>query len=164
MATTASHIWRPSASRVLMIDGFVPGPRGFSNPPVSALRWPAKDPNDILDYQFDIAPALAGNDGDTIATIDVLITPSESFDLTLVSSAADGTRAVFWFQGGTAGTVYNVTIIIGTETGRAISRSVLLPVATLAAQSVGNLPLTIEGGGILVDSDGNALLLGTGNS
>lgn len=164
MATAASHIWRPSASRVLLIDGFVPGPRGYSNHPAATLRWPAKDPADILDYQFDIAPALAGNDGDAISTIDVLITPANDGDLALVSSAADGTRAVLWFQGGMPSIVYNVTVMIGTETGRLISRSVLLPVITLASQQASDLPLTTEGGAVLVDSDGNALILGNGSN
>ena len=160
MATTASHIWRPSASRLLLLDGFVPGPRGFAAYPAVPLRWPAKDPADVLDYQLDIAPALFGNDGDAISTIDVLITPSNDGDLALSSSSADGTRAVFWLQGGLSGIVYNVTVMIGTETGRVISRSVLLPVVTLASQTASNLPLTTEGGAALVDSDGNALILG----
>ena len=163
MATTASHIWRPSASRLLLLDGFIPGPRGFATDPAIPLRWPAKDPGDVLDYQLDISPALAGNDGDNIATIDALITPSNDGDLLLVSSGADGPRAVFWFQGGFSGVVYNVTIMIGTETGRMISRSVLLPVVTFALQAANNLPLTTEGGTALVDSDGNALILGSGN-
>ena len=164
MATTASHVWRPSASRVLVLDGFVPGPRGVAVRPMQALRWPAKDPADILDFQFDIGPALAGNDGDVISTLDVPITPSSSADLSLVSSAADGTRAVLWFQGGIAGTVYNVTLMISTEAGRSISRSVLLPVVAYSADGASSLPLTTEGGLALVDSDGNALLLGVGNS
>lgn len=160
MATTASHIWRPSASRVLMLDGFIPGPRGIPAYPPRPLRWPAKDPADVLDYQFDIAPALAGNDGDAISTLDVLITPSRDGDLTLVSSAADGTRAVMWFQGGIAGTSYNVTVMIGTETGRTISRTIVLPTVALASQAASNLPLMTEGGTILVDSDGNPIMLG----
>lgn len=164
MATTASHVWRPSASRVLLFDGFIPGPRGVPVATNLPLRWPPKDPGDILDYQFDIAAALAGNDGDAIQTIDVLITPSNDGDLTLVSSTADGTRAVLWLQGGVGGTTYNVTVMIGTETGRAISRSIALPVIAFAAQGAGSLPLTTEGGLPLVDSDGNPLILGDGVS
>ena len=164
MATTASHIWRPSASRVLILDGFVPGPRGIPAYPAQPLRWPAKDPADVLDYQFDIAPALAGNDGDAISTLDVIITPSDDGDLTLVSSAADGTRAVMWFQGGSPGTTYNITVMVGTETGRTISRTISLPVIALASQNSSNLPLTTEGGIALVDSDGNPLVLGAGTS
>ena len=164
MATTASHVWRPSASRVLLLDGFIPGPRGMLSRASLPLQWPSKDPADILDYQFDIAAALAGNDGDAIQTIDVLIAPSDDGDLTLISSAADGTRAVLWLQGGVAGTTYSITIIIGTETGRAISRSIALPVMALAAQGASNLSLTTEGGLALVDSDGNPLILGDGTS
>src|SRR4051812_6374364 len=81
MATTANHVWRPSASRTLVLDGFVPGPRGLPARKPGPMRWPAKDPADVLDYQFDIAPALSGNDGDAIATLDVIITPSDPGDL-----------------------------------------------------------------------------------
>lgn len=164
MATTASHVWRPSASRILMLDGFIPGPRGMPAYRPQTLRWPAKDPADVLDYQFDIAPALAGNDGDAISTLDVLVSPSSDGDLTLVSSAADGTRAVMWFQGGIPGTSYDVTVMVGTETGRTLSRTIKLPILSMALQNASNLPLTTEEGAILVDSDGNPLMLGLGNS
>ncbi|MDT7951702.1 MAG: hypothetical protein RQ966_09375, partial [Acetobacteraceae bacterium] len=142
---------------------FLPGPRGLVATNLQPLRWPPKDPADILDYQFDIAPALAGNDGDSIQTIDVLISPANQGDLSLASSAADGTRAVLWLQGGVAGKTYNVTVMIGTETGRVISRSISLPVIAMAVQTASNLPLTTENGSVLVDSDGNALILGDGS-
>ena len=146
------------------MDGFISGPRGVSLRSSVPLQWPPKDPADILDYQFDIAAALAGNDGDAIQTIDVLITPSDDGDVTLVTSAADGTRAVLWLQGGVAGTTYNITIMIGTETGRVISRSIALPVLAFAAQAASSLPLTTEDGLALVDSDGNPLIMGDGTS
>ena len=164
MATTASHVWRPSASRVLVLDGFVPGPRGVPVRSPVTLQWPAKDPSDVLDYQFDVSPALVGNSGDAIATLDVLITPSNAGDLSVLSSAADGARAVLWLQGGVAGTTYSVTLMITTEAGRSISRSILLPVIAYAAQGASSLPLTIEDGTALVDADGNALVLGTAGS
>jgi len=148
---------------MLMLDGFLPGPRGIPIYPPQILRWPAKDPADVLDYQFDIAPALAGNDGDAISTLDVLISPSSDGDLVLVSSAADGTRAVLWLQGGRAGITYNVTVMVGTETGRTISRSISLPIVALASQGAGSLPLTTEEGTALVDADGVPLLLGAGS-
>lgn len=163
MATTASHVWRPSVSRVLVLDGFVPGPRGVPARPPATLRWPPKDPADVLDYQFDIAPALTGNDGDAIATLDVLIAPSDVGDLAVVSAAADGSRAVLWLQGGRVGTTYSVTLTIGTEAGRSLSRSVLLPVIAYAAQGGSNSLLTTETGSALVDSNGNALVLYVGS-
>ena len=162
MATTAGHVWRPSASRVLVLDGFVPGPRGVPARPTSPLRWPPKDPADILDYQFDIGPAFVGNDGDAIATLDVFITPSDAGDLVLVSAAADGSRAVLWLQAGRAGIAYNVTLTIGTDAGRTLSRSILLPVVAYAASAATSQPLTLEDGSSLVDADGNALILNPG--
>jgi len=164
MATNASHIYRPSAARALVLDGFVPGPRGaLSATPLPS--WPAKDPADVLDYQFDISPALSGNDGDAVATLDVAISPSNPGDLALASAAADGARAVLWLSGGVAGTTYSVTLTIGTQAGRTLARSVLLPVLALssAAGSVsagGQGALTTDTGSVLVDEAGNPLLLG----
>ncbi len=135
MASTASHVWRPSAARVVVLDAFVPVPRGAAAIIPPPLSWPIKDPGDVLDYQFDIAPALIGNDGDAIATLDVTINPANPGDLTLNSMTADGARAILWLSSGQPGTIYTIVLNIGTEAGRAIARSVLLPVVALAAQS-----------------------------
>ena len=131
MATTASHVWRPSAARTIVLDAFVPVPRGTAALIPPPLSWPVKDPGDVLDYQFDIAPALIGNDGDIIATLDIVISPANPGDLMLNSSIADGARAVLWFSSGQAGTTYMVNLTIGTEAGRTIVRSVSLPVFSL---------------------------------
>src|SRR5437868_5812070 len=106
MPTIATHVWRPSSARTIVLDSFVPVPRGTTAAAAPPLSWPVKDPADILDYQFDIAPALVGNDGDSIATLDVLITPSTPGDLVLQRSAVDGASAVLWFASGRAGTTY----------------------------------------------------------
>lgn len=166
MSTAASHVWRPSAARVLVLDGFVPGPRGVPVQVPAPPTWPAKDPADVLDYQFDIAPALSGNDGDAVATLDVSISPASPGDLSLASAAADGSRAVLWLQGGVAGTTYTVTLMVGTQAGRMLSRSVLLPVVALArigasavAAAAGET-LTTDAGAPLTDGNGNALLVG----
>lgn len=160
MATTASQVWKPSVSRVLVVDGFIPTPRG--TPPVSKAlpSWPAKDPADLLDFQFDISPALTGNDGDAVATLDVTISPANPGDLALNSAAADGSRAVLWLGGGQAGTTYTVTLSIGTQAGRTLARSVLLPVIALAALPVVATSLQTENGSSLVDENGQTLNLG----
>lgn len=160
MATTANHVWRPSAARVLVVDGFIPGPRGVPAHAAATPTWPTKDPSDVLDYQFDIAPALTGNDGDGLATLDVAISPSNPGDLSLASAVADGARAVLWLRGGQAGTTYTVTLTLGTQAGRTLSRSVLLPVLALAAAPVTSSSLTTDAGDALTDANGNALLLG----
>ena len=160
MATVAGHVWKPSAARVLVMDGFVPGPRGVPYPAPPAT-WPAKDPADVLDYQFDIAPALTGNDGDAVATLDVSISPANTGDLSLASAAADGSRAVLWLQGGQSGTTYLVTLTVGTQAGRTLSRSVSLPVVALTASAASAAgALTTDTGAPLTDGSGNPLLLG----
>ncbi len=161
MPTTATHVWRPSAARTITLDAFVPVPRGTVASTPALLSWPLKDPSDLLDYQFDIAPALIGNDGDAIATLDIAINPSNPGDLSLSSTAADGTRAVLWLSGGQPGTVYTVTLTIGTQAGRVVARSVLLPVATLAVPPLPAGTILTNVGGVLVDQNGNPVLAGS---
>jgi hypothetical protein len=112
----------------------------------------------VLDYQFDISPAFVGNDGDSIQTLDATISPANPGDLTLALSTADGAVAVFWLSGGQAGTVYTITIIIGTTNGRTIQRSVLLPVLMLSAPSVPVTALETDTGLVITDQNGNPIL------
>ena len=159
MPTTAAHVWRPSAARTITLDAFIPVPRGTTSVAPALLSWPLKDPADLLDYQFDIAPALIGNDGDAIATLDITISPSAPGDLALTSTAADGTRAVLWLSSGQSGTTYVVTLTIGTQAGRTVARSVLLPVVTLALAPSAPAPLQTEAGTAVTDSSGNPILV-----
>ena len=158
MPTTATHVWRPSSARTITLDAFVPVPRGTTAQPPALLSWPLKDPGDLLDYQFDISPALIGNDGDAISTLDITISPSATGDLALASTTADGSRAVLWLSAGQPGTNYTVTLTIGTQAGRTIARSVLLPVATLAIAPTTSSTLTTDTGTPMVDENGNPIL------
>ena len=90
MPTPATHVWKPSNARTVVLDSFIPVPRGSTALAPPPLNWPAKDPADVLDYQFDISPALVGNDGDAIATLDVTIEPANPGDLVLNSATTDG--------------------------------------------------------------------------
>lgn len=161
--TPASHMWRPGAARVLVLDA-VAVPRGAPARPPSLPSWPAKDPADVLDYQFDIAPALGGDrhgfGGDGISTLDVAISPAEPGDLALASAAADGARAVLWLSGGHAGTIYAVTLTLGTQAGRTLSRSVLLPVLALTVPAAGADQLQTEDGETVQDGSGDPLTVG----
>lgn len=158
MPTIASHAWIPSVARTVTLDSFVPVPRGSVPMPPTAPSWPLKDPGDTLDYQFDISPALIGNDGDAISTLDIAIVPAALGDLALISTAADGSRAVLWLSGGQPGTTYTITLTVGTQAGRTIARSVLLPVASLAAMPAASHALTTADGTPLVDQSGNPIL------
>lgn len=157
MSTQASHVWLPSTARYVQITGFVPTPRGPQVPAAQPLAWPTKDPGDALDYVFDISPALTANPGDAIAMLDVMISPNAVGDLTLTSATADGPRAVLWLAQGQAGTTYTVTVSVTTTSGRALNRSISLPVVALAAASSAATPLTTPSGQVLTDASGLSL-------
>ncbi len=161
MPTIAQHVWRPSGARRAVLDGFVPVPRGSIPATPAPLVWPAKDPVDILDYEFDISAALLSNRGDSIATLDVSITPNATGDLSVTSTGADGAIAVVWLDGGQVGTVYSVQITIGTVDGRTVSRVILLPVQSLAQASPPPNALTSDTGLIVTDQSGNPILIGS---
>jgi hypothetical protein len=158
MATPVSHVWRPNSCRTVQLDSFIPVPRGATAVAPPPLNWPAKDPADILDYRFDMSPSLLSNDGDTIATLDATVSPSQPGDLTIVSMTADGSKAVFWVTGGQSGTVYTVTISVGTASGRLIQRSVLLPVISLSTVAMPAGAIVTTDGTVLTDQNGNPVL------
>lgn len=95
---------------------------------IAALRWPAKDPADHLDFSIDWSDQLAiGAAPDTISTV-VWTVPA---GLTAgVQSHAAGV-ATTWLSGGAAGTEYVVTCRITTAAGRIIERSARLAVREL---------------------------------
>ena len=159
MSTPASHLWRPSNARYVQITGFIPTPRGPQVPVALPMAWPAKDPADTLDYVFDVAPALAANPGDVISTLDVVISPANPGDLTLASSAVDGTRAVLWLTGGQPQVNYTVNIVVTTCGGRALARSLLLPVVALAAVQTAPGSLTTLSGLPLTDPAGTPITI-----
>jgi hypothetical protein len=159
--SSTTNTWQPSTARTIVLDGFTPVPRGTIPAVPSPLSWPAKDPSDVLDYKFDVAAALVGNLGDRISSVSVVINPNAAGDLALVSSAADGCCAVFWFSGGQASTIYTVQITVVTVNGRTIGRTVLLPVLPLATPAVPLSGLTTDSGATITDGAGNPILLGS---
>ncbi len=161
MTTPATHVWKPSTARTVVLDSFIPVPRGAAAVAPPPLNWPTKDPTDVLDYQFDISPALVGNDGDAIATLDVTVKPNNPGDLTLHSAQADGAVAVLWFSDGQAGTVYTVTVVITTVNGRTIQRSILLPVLLLSVPAIPPNAVETSAGVVLTDQNGNPVLTST---
>jgi hypothetical protein len=158
MPTTATHVWRPSSARLAILDAFVPVPRG-SAIQVPALSWPAKDPADVLDYQFDFSAALVGNGGDSVASIDVAIQPDMPGDLTLLSVSADGAVAVLWLSLGQAGVSYAVTLSIVTVNGRTIQRVVYLPVLSLSQPATPPGAIQTDAGAPLTDENGNPVVV-----
>jgi hypothetical protein len=159
MVTPATHVWKPINARTVVLDSFIPVPRGSTSVAPPPLNWPTKDPVDVLDYQFDISPALVGNDGDTIATLDVSIEPANPGDLTLNSATTDGTVVVLWLSGGQPRTIYLVNLMITTINGRTINRSILLPVLYLSVPPIPPNALITDAGVVLTDQNGNPVLI-----
>ena len=159
MPTPATHVWKPSNARTVVLDSFIPVPRGSTAVAPPPLNWPTKDPVDVLDYQFDISPALVGNDGDAIATLDVTIEPANPGDLILNSATTDGAVAILWLSRGQSGTVYTVNLVITTFNGRTINRSILLPVLYLSVPPIPTNALITEQGVVLTDQNGNPVLI-----
>ena len=159
MVNTVSHVWKPSSARLVVIDSFVPVPRGSVAVAPAPLNWPTKDPQDVLDYQVDITPAVLGNRGDAIAALSVSITPANPGDLTLNSMAVDGLSAVLWLSGGFAATVYTVTLAISTTNGRSIQRSVLLPVLGLSSPAIPGNAIQTTTGVVITDQNGNPIVV-----
>jgi hypothetical protein len=158
MATLVSHIWKPSKSRTITIDSFVPVPRGTTATVPMMLSWPSKDPGDVLDYQLDIEPALVGNEGDTIDSVDVEVDPSQPGDLALDNVAADGYTVVIWLSGGQAGVTYNVTVRTTLASGRTLQRTVLLPVLALSSPSVPANAIETTTMDPITDENGNPIV------
>lgn len=77
-----------------------------------------KDPNAVLDYQWDWSEWLAV--GETIASHTVTVPTG----LTLDSSTASTTTVTAWLSGGTAGTTYTVTCRVTTSAGRTDDKSI----------------------------------------
>lgn len=158
MPTAATHVWRPSTARRVTLDSFVPVPRGAIPAPALPLAWASKDPADVLDYVLDFSPAFAGNDGDSIAALDVAISPSAPGDLVLNQASVDGAAAVLWLAGGQANTKYTITISVTAQSGRVLSRSVGLWVSQMASLLATGGSIDVETGVPLTDQNGNPVL------
>ena len=161
MPVQSAYFWKPSNARLVVLDTYVPVARASALSAQPPLTWPAKDPSDLLDFVLDMAPAVAGDEGDAIASVSASISPSSSpGDLTVAQIGTDGLAAVLWLTAGVAGTTYAVTIAAVTLSGRTIERSVLLPVVSLSSGFTGPADaLDVSGGAPLVDQNGNPILI-----
>ena len=87
------------------------------------LKWPDKDPDEVLDYQIDWTDRLAG---DTIAS-SAWTVPS---GLTKESDSNTTTTTTVWLSSGTLAEDYEVLNRITTTGGRTMDQTVKLRVRT----------------------------------
>ena len=96
--------------------------------PIATLRWPDKDPADVLDYGLEWSEQLAlTSPADTISSA----TWTVPAGLTAGAQSVVSGVATSFLSGGTAGTDYTVTCRIVTAGGRTLERSVKLLVKEL---------------------------------
>jgi hypothetical protein len=111
-----------------------------------------------LDYQLDIEPALIGNEGDSIESVDIDVVPNQPGDLSTDNVTADGYRIVIWLSNGQAGTTYNVTVLVTMASGRMLQRTILLPVVAMSMPSVPANAIQTTLQDPLTDQDGNPIV------
>lgn len=93
---------------------------------MTTLKWPFKDPDEVLDYVVDWETRL---DGDTISTSDWAITPVSATDpLTEDSASNTTTRATIWLSGGLLDEIYEITNTIVTVGARTMEQTVKLKI------------------------------------
>lgn len=89
--------------------------------PSGEAEWPAKDPDEVLDYVIEWKGRLAG---DTIASSTWTVPEGLTQGLTSVS----GTKATIWLSGGTIDQTYDVQNRITTVGGRTMDQTVPLTI------------------------------------
>lgn len=89
-----------------------------------ALKWPNKDPNEVLDYQLKWGKRVQGK-----LTPDDTITASEWIVPTGIVMDADtftDITTTIWLSGGTDGVSYTLINRIDTTEGRTMDQSVVI--------------------------------------
>ncbi len=85
-----------------------------------ALKWPDKDPDEVLDYLGDWSDRLPA--GDDIATSTWLV----PVGITKDSDSHTDTTTTIWLSGGTLNATYSLTNRITTDGGRTMDQTMTL--------------------------------------
>lgn len=80
------------------------------------LKWPPKDPDEVLDYQIDWSARL---DDDTIDTSTWIVPDGIVGD----DESNTDTATTIWLSGGTLGTTYDIVNRIETDGGRTMDQT-----------------------------------------
>lgn len=94
-----------------------------------ALKWPSKDPNDVLDFQIDWL-GTAADPGPLYGLSDAIanslwVVPA---GLSVETETFAAGSATIWLSGGVAGVSYSILNRITTDDGRVFDQTVKLPV------------------------------------
>lgn len=88
------------------------------------VKWPPKDPDEVLDFSIDWSARLDA--GDTIQT--VTWAASDPVGLTRLSQQQVGAVTTAFFSGGALDQTYSITCTIQTVGGRTMQETAKLPI------------------------------------
>jgi hypothetical protein len=115
----------PSAARTIPLLSFAgTTPRGRQ--PVSLpLRWPPKQPADVLDYSLDATGFLADIEDQVVSVTATPLSVSAG-DVAIASLAVAGGLVTAWLAGGQPDTDYTIEVAIATLAGRTMNAACLI--------------------------------------
>ena len=90
-----------------------------------SLKWPDKDPDEVLDYDIDWSARL-----DTGDTISASLFSVAAGDVVVDSDSHQNTETKVWLSGGTNSTVAAILNPITTAAGRQFDQTVRLRIRT----------------------------------
>ena len=139
---SATVVWVPSPARTLVLFASAGStPKGRQITPVP-LRWPAKQPGDVLDYSLDISGFLADVE-DQPVTVTATPVSLQLGDISINSITIAGGLITLWLSGGLPGTDYVFEITAQTLAGRTVNAACLISaISGLPAPSPPSTPPT----------------------
>lgn len=102
-----------------------------------SLSWPAKDPDEILDYDIDWTSRLYSpaeldlvDAGQTVVPADIILTSTFTLPIGITANSSSNTTTTtkVWLAGGTDGQTYLILNRIVTSGGRTMDQTVKLKV------------------------------------
>ena len=93
-----------------------------------SLTWPAKDPDEVLDYQVDWSARLASGDSVQSSTWTL------DSGLSQNSASIASPKTTIWLSGGTAGKTATIVNRVVTTQGRTMEETIALPIRISALQ------------------------------
>ncbi len=98
---------------------------------MSFLKWPFKDPDEVLDYRIDWL-GTSSDPGPLFGSADIIsnslwVVPA---GITSETETNDSGSVTIWLSGGTVGTTYEILNRITTADGRVFDQTVKLAIKT----------------------------------
>jgi hypothetical protein len=94
----------------------------------TSLVFPAKEPDEILDYQLD-ATAKIADAADMITAVSVSIAPFGMGEMTTSGIVVNGSFITLWLSGGLPARIYQVRVKVVTSAHRQYEWLIVAPIS-----------------------------------